>query len=152
MPEWALAWLDTGDAAPSGPRASKSGGAAAVVPEGLTEEQEVFVEHEMADMRGWLQDLHPMILPHFGVRVLGGKWTMAHRHVGWDAIQGFVRTKPGKEFVGRFGLQLGMRFGRANHGRVEASMLAQAWASRMSQCYWCCEDLDKDDAAFLAEA
>lgn len=76
-------------------------------------------------------DQDQQALDDFKVVILGGKWTMQHKHTAFDAIQGIARGGLAKEFCDRRGLQQSMRFDVSAYGQERCQVLARAFCHKM---------------------
>jgi hypothetical protein len=67
----------------------------------------------------------------FKVCLLGGKWTMEHKHTAYDALQGSARGALAKDFCRKRELQMSMRFDVSAYGEATCQILARAWCHRL---------------------
>jgi hypothetical protein len=72
---------------------------------------------------------------NFKVRVLGGSWTMMHRGVAADAIQGHARGQEVQAWCRAQKLPLSARFEIRAYGEASAAVFARAWCSKMQHLY-----------------
>ena len=67
----------------------------------------------------------------FQVKVLGGKWTMEHKGVGADAIQGLARSREALQFCLKFKVPKSSRYEIATYGEEAAALFARTWVAKM---------------------
>ena len=79
--------------------------------------------------------------PDFETHIRGGKWTVVHRHEGFDCIVGRARHHHAQNWCKDQGLQVIMSFSYKKYGNYVASELALEWVNRMQHFYSLSQDL-----------
>eukprot|EP00969_Alexandrium_andersonii_P041827 1834076-Alexandrium_andersonii.AAC.1 len=85
--------------------------------------------------RGLLGAEAPKHQVHFGTRVLGGQWTLAHKGVAFDAIQGYAKGASCEQFCVRRGLARSASVSCQEFGQEASGIMARAWAHKLEHFY-----------------
>jgi len=138
-PAWAAnLWKRKAPREPS-PRAGPDAGSdtdslSEVDPDSLAQQaQTAWVDLDEFRRRLW--DFGEVEEDKFQVRVLGGSWTMIHRGVAADAIQGHARGQEAQTWCRQHRLPLSARFEIRAYGEAPAAVFARAWCSKMEHLY-----------------
>ena len=160
--EWETAWFNRVDGVPlreGGGRAAAEEGKGdpathAIGPLDAEGEAEAWVAVDEA--RAWVErHAPPDIGEDFFVTVLGGRWTMEHLHMPWDALAAKSRGGLPVHFCTTFRLQRSVRFSRNRYGAEVCLRLCTEWCRRMQYFYtWWVEntDLESDIPEYVATA
>ena len=78
----------------------------------------------------------------FKIKFLTGEWTMLHKGVPCDAVQGYASGKVAIGWCAKYGMPQTARWSLGWYGEAEATGLAKAWVSRMNhlQSLWLAQE------------
>jgi hypothetical protein len=93
--------------------------------------------------REWVD--HPQLrFDDFKVAVLSGAWTLLHRGVGADAIQGASRGAEPKRWCSKSKVPASARFEISTYSAANAGIMARTWCSKMQTFFNLCLSTGKD--------
>ena len=96
----------------------------------LAPEDAAHVWAQVENLRAEIED-PKLRLSDFEVKVLGGAWTMAHRGVAADAIQGLARSQEAVHFCKQSKIPQSARYEISLYGEDVAAVFARTWVAKM---------------------